>query len=320
MQASTTNPDRQSTSSATETSSQSFVETLEHKRFVEFCDACRQCRYIGLCYGPPGVGKTLSARRYSRAELLAQSDRWSDKPADTPLLDTLFYTTSVINTPSRVASDLSLDREKLAGIALRPISREAAAALETIRLREEARRRDILNTPGRSPEHRPPVDPTYFQTFEFYEAKKRAVSDPTMLIVVDEADRLQMNSLEQLRSIFDEGSLGMVLIGMPGIEKRIARFPQFYSRIGFVHEFRPLDAIEMQALLDRHWTPGRCSLPKSSFTPEIVARLIRITGGNFRLLTRLLTQVERVLSVNDVNAVSMEIVEAARDSLVIGQA
>jgi len=252
--------------------------------------------------------------------LLAQSDRWSDKPADTPLLDTLFYTTSVINTPSRVASDLSLDREKLAGIALRPISREAAAALETIRLREEARRRDILNTPGRSPEHRPPVDPTYFQTFEFYEAKKRAVSDPTMLIVVDEADRLQMNSLEQLRSIFDEGSLGMVLIGMPGIEKRIARFPQFYSRIGFVHEFRPLDAIEMQALLDRHWTPAGVSLPKSSFTPEIVARLIRITGGNFRLLTRLLTQVERVLSVNDLNAVSMEIVEAARDSLVIGQA
>ncbi|MCU1225985.1 MAG: ATP-binding protein [Edaphobacter sp.] len=64
-----------------------------------------------------------------------------------------------------------------------------------------------------------------------------------------------MNSLEQMRSIFDEGSTGMVLIGMPGIEKRIARFPQFYSRIGFVHEFRPLDATEMQNLLERRWTP-----------------------------------------------------------------
>ena len=39
-----------------------------------------------------------------------------------------------------------------------------------------------------------------------------------------------------------------------------------------------------------------------------------------RLLTRLLTQVERVLGVNDARVISVEIVEAGRDSLVIGQA
>jgi hypothetical protein len=46
----------------------------------------------------------------------------------------------------------------------------------------------------------------------------------------------------------------------------------------------------------------------------------RMTGGNFRLLTRLLTQIERALEVNELQLISIEIVEAARDSLVIGQA
>lgn len=77
-----------------------------------------------------------------------------------------------------------------------------------------------------------------------------------------------MNSLEQMRSIFDDGGAGMVLIGMPGIEKRIARFPQFYSRIGFVHEFRALDSTELQQLLDRRWTPVGVTLPKEPFEPE----------------------------------------------------
>jgi hypothetical protein len=45
-----------------------------------------------------------------------------------------------------------------------------------------------------------------------------------------------------------------------------------------------------------------------------------MTGGNLRRLARLLTQFERVLGVNDTRVMSVEIIEAARDSLVIGQA
>ena len=111
----------------------------------------------------------------------------------------------------------------------------------------------------------------------------------------------------------------MVLIGMPGIEKRVARFPQFYSRIGFVHEFRPLDEAQMTTLLNEGWLPAGVSLPKADLAPDVIATLIRMSGGNFRLLTRLLTQVKRVVTVNQARIVSKEIVTAARDSLVIGQ-
>ena len=241
----------QSASKGTATSSQAFVETIEYSRFVEFCDACRHFRYIGLCYGPPGIGKTLSAVRYSREEKIIAHDRWTSETTDDLPVDTLLYTTSVVNTPSRISQDINMARERVMSIVLDPLRREGSAALDVIRIRDEKRRKELLETPGFSPRDWPSVDPTYFETYKEYRAKERAVADPTTLILVDEADRLQMNSLEQMRSIFDEGTAGMVLIGMPGIEKRVARFPQFYSRIGFVHEFRPLDASQVQELLEK---------------------------------------------------------------------
>ena len=82
----------------------------------------------------------------------------------------------------------------------------------------------------------------------------------------------------------------------------MARFPQFYSRIGFVHEFRPLGTSEMQLLLERHWTPSGVHLPQDPLPSEVTAAIIRMTAGNFRLLNRLLSQIEGSPQNTDINA------------------
>jgi hypothetical protein len=94
--------------------------------------------------------------------------------------------------------------------------------------------------------------------------------------------------------------------------------PRFSVQLLLGPQFRPLAANQVQELLAQRWAPAGIKLPEGPLSPEVVASLIRMTGGNFRLLTRLLTQIERVLSVNNLHHVSVEVVEAARDSLVIG--
>ena len=127
--------------------------------------------------------------------------------------------------------------------------------------------------------------------------------------------------MEQVRDIFDHGDVGVVLIGMPGLEKRLSRYPQLYSRVGFVHVFRPLSTAQMQALFQRKWSPAGVELPEEGVTDaEALAAIIRVTGGNFRLLHRLLTQIARVMEINALHTITSEVVEAARESLVIGTA
>jgi len=262
-----------------------FIVTKEHRRFIEFCDACRRYRYVGLCFGTPGVGKTVSARTYANQNLLEHL------LADSPMLDlpnvpevrqctTVFYTPAVVHSPRRLEEDIIARRKELNDLHYWTL-----AGIE-----------------GRVRHHLPLGTP-----------------DVAELLIVDEADRLKAIGLEHMRHIYDCGQFGLVLIGMPGIEKRLSRYPQLYSRVGFVHHFKPLGKEEVQFVLQHKWQQLGLTLDLSDFTDaESVAAIIRITNGNFRLLQRLLSQVERVLQINELRYITKEVVEAARELLIIG--
>lgn len=141
----------------------------------------------------------------------------------------------------------------------------------------------------------------------------------TELLIIDEADRLKTTGLEQVRDYSDRHTLGVILIGMPGINKRLARYPQLYSRVGFAHEYRPLTPEELTAVLNRRWHTDGLAGEDDEFTQAVaIATIARITGGNFRLVDRLLTQIQRILTINQLATVTPEVVEAARESLLIG--
>ena len=283
---------------------QTFVVTKGYRRFTELCDVCRHSRSIGLGYGPPGTGKTESARYYAQWDhvepflpepLITFAGRnavdglypykpftFASAPQTAPILEcrTVFYTPPVSASPGRI------EREVMTVFAA------FSYLVETANQRHQGKE-DFLVT--------------------------RRYTPLIELLIVDEANRLKDAGLEQIRDMYDRGRFGLILLGMPGLEKRLARAPQLYSRIGFAHEMEPLSEEETRFFLEQRWS-HRVKAYSDDFTDqEAVAALLRITRGNIRLIERLMTQVEHILVANPaVSVVTKEVVETARENLIIG--
>jgi DNA transposition AAA+ family ATPase len=259
-----------------------FIVTREYRRFAEFCDACRDARYIGLCYGRPGVGKTVSARHYAHwtqlESLLGGPPPYRHTPvppSDSGPWQTVLYTPGVSNTPRCVEQAVGNLWGTVQGLS------------------------------ARATWYGDPAGP--------------ALRHPPDLLVVDEADRLKTASLEQLRDIYDRRPLGMVLIGMPGLQKRLARYAQLYSRVGFVHQFQPLSGQELQGVIEHQWVQlGLDMADHAHVDTAVINAIARVTGGNFRLVQRLFAQIERIIATNNLPAVTTEVVTLARERLVEG--
>lgn len=287
-----------------------FVETRGHRRFVHFCETVARYRCIGVCVGVAGVGKTTSARRYSSwdvIEPLFPRYAYTQKPpAELALLGSVFYRPEVVGSPRKIAADIQ-QRRNLMDWLIDSASEELTDDVESAGGHE----RSGPGSPAasRALPARGPLSGGLFPGEASY----------TRLVIVDEANWLGKKEFEQLRSIFDGGDFGMVLMGMVGLEKSLARYAQLYSRIGFVHRYGALTTRETMDLARNHAAKLGVGLGPEAFADEDgVAALVRECRNNLRLLEKLLQQSEQIMELNELSVLSAEVVDTARESLTIG--
>jgi hypothetical protein len=76
----------------------------------------------------------------------------------------------------------------------------------------------------------------------------------------------------------------------------------------------------LRFILTRKWLEVGLTFSPDDYTDaEALAVIARITGGNFRLVQRPFSQIERVLEINRLRIITKEVVVTAREHLVIGQ-
>ena len=145
-----------------------FIATKEHRRFAEFADAVRKHRYIGLCFGAAGVGKTCSARRYARWDIAEPLfSTWGPRdPAETKVYAALAQNRAIFYTPT-----VCCPFRELHGDIAKLITRVGVCINSHVH-------RDKLVQPSHS-------------------------SDLAEMLIVDEAERLTNTALDHLRDLFD---------------------------------------------------------------------------------------------------------------------
>lgn len=256
-----------------------FLMTRQYKRFAEICNKSESGKLLSLFYGRTGLGKSECAMHYANWRMIE------------PILDksaaTLALPRSVIQCGAAIYTpDVGATHKMV----------QSSIALLRNRFDELVDRASCW--------HR-------FETGPFSPHKY------LKLLIIDEADRLKPASLEYIRDLYDRTNLSIVLIGSPGIDRRLKRasLGQLHSRLTLAYEIQPLTRAEMQLFINLKWED--LNLPLSA-DDAVSTAIMRIANGNFRALHRIFSEIKRLQKLNCLPLVTPDLIEMARQGLLLG--
>lgn len=256
-----------------------FLMTSQYKRFAEICNKSESGKFISLVYGRTGLGKSECALRYANWRMVE------------PMLDKLAPTQKI---PKSVVQCGAAIYTPDVGATHRMV--QSGIALLRNRFDEIVDRASCW--------HR-------FETGPFSPHKY------LKLLIIDEADRLKPDSLEYIRDLYDRTNLSIVLIGSPGIDRRLKRaaLGQLHSRFTLAYEIQPLNIDEMRLFINLKWE--ELKLPLSA-DDAVSTAIMRIANGNFRALHRVFSEIKRLQKLNCLPMVTPDLIEVARQGLLLG--
>ncbi len=120
------------------------------------------------------------------------------------------------------------------------------------------------------------------------------------VILVDEADRMSLKHVETMRDIHDVVKIPVVLVGEESLGALLERERRIKRRIAYRLHFEPISAQEIVAFYKKAMN--------LDLSPKQAARLSKHTEGDFRMVTNDAIQIERMMSVSGIDAVTDELI------------
>ena len=123
------------------------------------------------------------------------------------------------------------------------------------------------------------------------------------LIIIDEADRMPLSMLEDLRTLNENGRVPILLVGEPKLASTVKKADRIESRIRKPRiTFSPIDAPTLATLYDEC-----CGLKLSE---KVTKTLLKMAHGDFRVAANDMQNLVRIMNINRKSELTQEVINA----------
>src|SRR5712691_840042 len=130
------------------------------------------------------------------------------------------------------------------------------------------------------------------EILEGYLFQKGVEEERTVVLLIDEAQRLSSSALERLRALLNYETnefklLQLILLGQMELLPRIREMKNLWDRISLKSVIDPLDEADTEAMIAFRLRKAGYAARRNLFTPEAMAEIYRHTQGSPRRITTL---------------------------------
>jgi general secretion pathway protein A len=151
-------------------------------------------------------------------------------------------------------------------------------------------------------------------TIEKFLIQKTLEEDRTITLIIDEAQKLDLVTLETLRSLLnfetnDHKLIQLVLFGQLELYAKVVQMSNFFDRISFKYTLNPLDVDETRALINFRLQAAGYRGRKRLFLDEAVSEIYSHTKGYPRKINMFCHKLLKELVMKGVDIVDLEFVK-----------
>jgi len=149
--------------------------------------------------------------------------------------------------------------------------------------------------------------------FEQFLIRKSVEEKQTVVLIIDEAQKLDMDTLENLRVFLNFETnefklIQMVLLGQVELYPKLVNMPNLMDRISFKYTLNPLDVKEVRELINFRVNTAGYNSRMELFLDEAVSEVYNYTRGYPRKITKLCHQLLKELILQNRQVVDRNLV------------